>query len=89
MHTEPLLVGGRAWVVPLQSWYHASWDTEPDLTILDVPSPSRVMTDFAACKWPEVRGAAGQEVLLRLCPVCSDIASVSQPCAFAAAGRAP
>lgn len=55
VHTEPAQVGGRVWVVPLQSWYHASWDTEPDLTVLDVPNPNRMMTDFAACKWPKAR----------------------------------
>lgn len=59
MLTEPHRVGGRVWVVPLQSWYHASFDTEPDLTVLDVPNPSRVMTDFAACKWPQARPCQG------------------------------
>lgn len=39
-------------VVPLLSWYHAAFDTEPPVPFLDVPSARRVMTDFAACNWP-------------------------------------
>lgn len=46
------------WVVPLHSWYHSSWDTEPDLTHPDflaveeaVPF-DRKWGDFALCSWP-------------------------------------
>ena len=30
VHTAPWHVGG-VWVVPIYSWYHQSWDTEPDV----------------------------------------------------------
>ena len=30
VHTRPARVGG-VWVVPLLSWYHASFDAEPDI----------------------------------------------------------
>ena len=44
-------------IVPLQSWYHSSWDREPDLF---AAQPGRSKEDFASswsdfhmCKWPE------------------------------------
>ena len=48
VHTAPACVGG-VWVVPLLSWYHASWDREPD-----VPGATpieKVMLDYHTCKW--------------------------------------
>lgn len=30
VHTQPTCVEGL-WVVPLLSWYHDRWDTEPDV----------------------------------------------------------
>ena len=49
-------------VVPLMSWYHASFDTEPDVE--GVPPSRRMsveeaMADFYRCKWPEGLTAAG------------------------------
>jgi hypothetical protein len=52
--------GRRVFVVPLYSWYHASFDTEPDLPAA-VTAPiyaGRVSflerwSDFRFCKWPE------------------------------------
>ena len=47
-------------VVPLYSWYHAGWDTEPDLqdeTYLEVERAlpfSRKWGDFSMCTWPGV-----------------------------------
>ena len=56
VHTAPRLVGGgtgtAVWVVPLLSWHHAAFDSEEDLAAIDVPPVHRVMTDFAACRWP-------------------------------------
>ena len=58
VHTRPVVVGGEqegatpVLLVPLLSWYHASFDTEPPVPLLEVPSPRRVMTDFAVCRWP-------------------------------------
>lgn len=56
VQTQPRLVGGASgaavWVVPLLSWHHAAFDDEQELTAIDVPPVHRVMTDFAACRWP-------------------------------------
>ena len=58
VHTKPVTVGRElegatpVLLVPLLSWYHASFDTEPPVPLLEVPSARRVMTDFAVCKWP-------------------------------------
>lgn len=30
VHTEPERIGG-VWIAPIYSWYHASFDREPDL----------------------------------------------------------
>ena len=30
VHTEPLCISG-VWIAPIYSWYHASFDREPDL----------------------------------------------------------
>ena len=38
------------WVVPIYSWYHASWDREEDW--VGIPPATKVMADFKACKWP-------------------------------------
>jgi len=39
------------WVVPMHSWYHLTFDTEPELPVR-APPVTRVMTDFTACRWP-------------------------------------
>jgi hypothetical protein len=44
VHTEPLRVSG-VWIAPIYSWYHASFDREPDLpgapAVEKVGQPSR------------------------------------------------
>ena len=44
----------RLFVVPILSWYHASFDTEPDIDHLAsvLPRVQNAMTDFRACQWP-------------------------------------
>ena len=51
--------GRDLWVVPLHSWYHSSWDSEPELTHPDflaveaaVPF-DRKWGDFSLCSWPD------------------------------------
>eukprot|EP00633_Aureoumbra_lagunensis_P003899 CAMPEP_0197317298 /NCGR_PEP_ID=MMETSP0891-20130614/46347_1 /TAXON_ID=44058 ORGANISM="Aureoumbra lagunensis, Strain CCMP1510" /NCGR_SAMPLE_ID=MMETSP0891 /ASSEMBLY_ACC=CAM_ASM_000534 /LENGTH=363 /DNA_ID=CAMNT_0042807219 /DNA_START=74 /DNA_END=1165 /DNA_ORIENTATION=- len=40
-------------VAPLQSWHHASFDSEPPITQWKgIPSARFVMTDYRRCKWP-------------------------------------
>lgn len=41
------------WVAPVLSWYHSSFDTEPDIPNITLPSPRNVMTDFRLCIWPD------------------------------------
>ena len=36
-----------------RSWYHLSFDTEPDIEHVKVHPPNLVMSDFKLCKWPE------------------------------------
>ena len=90
--TQPALVGGGGggsdatpvWVVPLLSWHHASFDTEPDLTVIDVPPVHKVMTDFQACKWPVGVDARGDDVARLL-----DAQNGPLPAALAAGSGAP
>ena len=65
VHTRPRKLpcesehGSGVWVVPILSWYHQSFDTEPDLVL---PAGARLAkpivpvekgcSDFLFCKWP-------------------------------------
>ena len=46
-------------VMPLQGWYHSSWDTDPDITDADFLAVEaavpfcRKWGDYAMCTWPE------------------------------------
>lgn len=64
VRTAPAKING-VWVVPLWSWYHASWDKEPD-----VPGAmpiEKVMLDFHVCSWHSIPGlkASGDDSLAR------------------------
>jgi hypothetical protein len=49
-------------VVPLLGWYHASFDTEPDITgWAGIPPIEDAMMDFRVCKWPQSVLAAEAE----------------------------
>lgn len=50
VHTTPQCVD-NVWIVPLYSWYHASFDKEPDIP--GALPAHKLMTDFHACSWPE------------------------------------
>lgn len=59
VHTEPKIVRGVL-IVPVVSWYHSSFDSDPDVP----PHPSLVpiedaMMDFHLCKWPPGLSALG------------------------------
>lgn len=57
MRTRPACVCGGIWVVPILSWYHSSFDTEPDITGWSgIPPIEEAMMDFKVCKWPEELG---------------------------------
>lgn len=40
------------WIVPIWSWYHASFDKEPD--VLGATPIEKIMMDFHACSWTSV-----------------------------------
>ena len=48
---RPERVGGL-WIVPLLSWHHASFDTEPDVPTAHRQSMA-AFADYGACRWPE------------------------------------
>ncbi|KAI8102062.1 hypothetical protein M9434_007121 [Picochlorum sp. BPE23] len=61
--TRPTKVSEQVWIVPMWSWYHASWDKEPDIP--GAYPIERVMMDFHACDWssqPHIR-ASGDDSL--------------------------
>jgi hypothetical protein len=67
---HPSLPPSLLLLVPLLSWYHPSWDTEPDLPAEVVaelydgrPSFEQRWADFRCCKWPEavIGGDGGRE----------------------------
>lgn len=64
VHTTPKKIEG-VWIVPILSWYHASWDKEPD--VLGALPIEKVMMDFHACDWSSVPGlkASGDDSLAR------------------------
>lgn len=65
VHTRSACVQG-VWIVPLLSWYHASWDREPDL-----PGSTPIEKASALpCVW-NARGGVGWERGRRLSTVCS------------------
>eukprot|EP00887_Chlorella_sp_A99_P003452 scaffold7.g3452.t1 len=53
VHTQPVQLSG-VWLVPLLSWYHASWDREPDVP--GAAPITKVMLDFHVCSWASAPG---------------------------------
>lgn len=51
IETTPKLFGSVL-VVPLLSWYHESWDTEPEITSLIIPPIHEICADYRMCRWP-------------------------------------
>jgi predicted phosphodiesterase len=45
--------GGYVSILPLLSFHHSSFDTEPDVTGLRLPSARAIVSDYKATKWPE------------------------------------
>ncbi|KAH7290714.1 hypothetical protein KP509_30G060500 [Ceratopteris richardii] len=50
VETEPKLIK-RVGIIPLFSWYHQSFDKEPDIPGYKFPPLKLVCRDFQACKW--------------------------------------
>eukprot|EP00241_Pyramimonas_parkeae_P006265 CAMPEP_0114259434 /NCGR_PEP_ID=MMETSP0058-20121206/19892_1 /TAXON_ID=36894 /ORGANISM="Pyramimonas parkeae, CCMP726" /LENGTH=394 /DNA_ID=CAMNT_0001374483 /DNA_START=1251 /DNA_END=2435 /DNA_ORIENTATION=- len=58
VHTGPYRIPASGsqracWIVPMLSWYHASFDDEPDIEYLQLPPVEHVVRDFSSCTWPE------------------------------------
>ena len=66
VHTQPAFACG-AIVAPILSWYHASWDQEPDVVGWDgIPPASLVMSDFHRCTWPVSLSTEDDSIAARL-----------------------
>merc|ERR1712224_266673 len=64
--TEPRKVGDVT-VVPILSWHHSSFDTEPDIEgYEDIPPAHIVMRDFHLCRWPVPLDPMNESVAKRL-----------------------
>lgn len=64
LYTPAQLPNG-VWIVPLWSWYHASFDKEPDIPG-SLPI-EKIMMDFHACSWESKAGlrASGDDSLAK------------------------
>jgi len=49
----PGKVGSSLWVIPLLSWHHSSFDTEPPIECWGgIPDATKVMSDYRRTAWP-------------------------------------
>ena len=55
-------IGRTLSILPLLSFYHESFDTEPAVTALRLPSVRRVMADYRACSWPAPLSMGGEDL---------------------------
>jgi hypothetical protein len=61
-------------IVPLMSWYHCSWDTEPDV-LSEPPADLTVASDHFYCRWPDELDDTVQQ-----CKVSSNAHARAQTC---------
>lgn len=74
---------GDVWVVPLQSWHHRTFDTEPEVPGLAAAAVLAIH-DYAACVWPDFitgRPAAVANAQAKYASVWPDLILVRGPCA--------
>jgi hypothetical protein len=65
---------------PILSWYHASWDTEPDVVGWDgIPPANLVMSDFHRCTWPAPLSTDDDSIAARL-DAMNDEDTIRIPC---------
>eukprot|EP00658_Telonema_sp_P-2_P014365 TRINITY_DN15466_c0_g1_i2.p1 TRINITY_DN15466_c0_g1~~TRINITY_DN15466_c0_g1_i2.p1 ORF type:complete len:277 (+),score=33.27 TRINITY_DN15466_c0_g1_i2:393-1223(+) len=69
VHTRPTVIGvgvegaGGVLVVPLLSWHHQSFDTEPDITNWEgIPRCEDSMMDYHRCAWPDGMDPSTEQV---------------------------
>ena len=53
VYYTPKRIEGGVWIVPILSWHHQKFDSEPDITGWEgIPRVELCMTDYRACDWP-------------------------------------
>lgn len=58
IHTSPAFAAGVI-IAPLFSWYHSSFDKEPDIVgWTGIPEHKKVLSDFIFCSWPGENSSA-------------------------------
>lgn len=60
----------KLFIVPLWSWYHSSFDKEPDVP--NAHPIEKIMMDFHACTWPNGLNASGDDSLARYFDAMND-----------------
>lgn len=72
--TKPTQLARTLFIVPIWSWYHSSWDREPDIP--GAHPIEKVMLDFHACAWNSVPGlkSSGDDSLARYFDAMNDVA---------------
>ena len=66
VRTRPGYAAG-ALLCPLFAWYHASWDSEPEIVgWKGIPEAQQCMMDFHLCEWPEPLSKADDSIARRL-----------------------
>ena len=63
--------GGVVSICPLLSFHHTSFDTEPDVEHLRLPSARVTVTDFRATRWPHGLEVGDEKLALHL-DACND-----------------
>ena len=65
--------GGAVSVLPLLSWYHSSFDVEPDVSQLRLPSARAVVADYKATRWPAPLENGGEALARHLDSLCDEL----------------
>lgn len=73
-------------IVPMLSWYHESFDTEPDITALRLPQARAVVADYKATVWPAPLKNGAETLALHFDELCEGLAGA--PSVAEAADRA-
>ena len=60
-------------ILPLLSWYHSSFDTEPDITQLRLPGARAVVADYRATIWPSPLTNGCERLALFFDEMCDEL----------------
>ena len=54
-------------LAPIYAWYHASWDTEPDIVGWEgMPAGEMTLMDYHLCTWPPPLSKSDDSIARRL-----------------------